>query len=70
MPFTRLATAVGLSEAAVRQRVQRLLDGVEYLVVTAGAFDLLCEAVVADDTALLSLTNELRAIDGVAATET
>jgi DNA-binding Lrp family transcriptional regulator len=102
MPFTKLATAVGLSEAAVRQRVQRLLDGdvmqvvavtnplwlagrrmamigvkvhgpvedlaaeieqlegVEYLVVTAGSFDLLCEAVVADDAALLELTNRLR----------
>lgn len=112
MPFTKLGTAVGLSEAAVRQRVQRLLDaevmqvvavtnplwlagrrmamigvkvsgpvqpladqiqqldGVEYLVVTAGSFDLLCEAVVADDAALLELTNRLRSIDGVAGTET
>jgi Lrp/AsnC family transcriptional regulator for asnA, asnC and gidA len=26
MPYTRLATEVGLSEAAVRQRVQRLVD--------------------------------------------
>jgi Lrp/AsnC family transcriptional regulator for asnA, asnC and gidA len=26
LPYTKLATAVGLSEAAVRQRVQRLLD--------------------------------------------
>jgi len=26
LPYTRLASAVGLSEAAVRQRVQRLLD--------------------------------------------
>jgi Lrp/AsnC family transcriptional regulator for asnA, asnC and gidA len=26
MPYTRLATSVGLSEAAVRQRVQRLID--------------------------------------------
>lgn len=112
MPFTKLGTAVGLSEAAVRQRVQRLLDadvmqvvavtnplwlagrrmamigikvngpvqpladqiqqldGVEYLVVTAGSFDLLCEAVVADDAGLLELTNRLRSIDGVSATET
>lgn len=112
MPFTKLAAAVGLSEAAVRQRVQRLLDGdvmqvvavtnplwlagrrmamigirvngpvadlarrieqidgVEYLVVTAGSFDLLCEVVVADDAALLELTNRLRSVDGIAATET
>lgn len=27
LPYTRLASAVGLSEAAVRQRVQRLVDG-------------------------------------------
>jgi Lrp/AsnC family transcriptional regulator for asnA, asnC and gidA len=26
MPYTRLGAAVGLSEAAVRQRVQRLID--------------------------------------------
>jgi Lrp/AsnC family transcriptional regulator for asnA, asnC and gidA len=26
-PFTKIAKAVGLSEAAIRQRVQRLLDG-------------------------------------------
>lgn len=112
MPYTKLAAAVGLSEAAVRQRVQRLLDaevmeivavtnplwlagrrmamigikvhgpvehladeieqldGVEYLVVTAGSYDLLCEAVVADDAALLALTNRLRSVEGVAATET
>ena len=27
LPYTRMATEVGLSEAAVRQRVQRLIDG-------------------------------------------
>jgi Lrp/AsnC family transcriptional regulator, regulator for asnA, asnC and gidA len=112
LPFTKLGAAVGLSEAAVRQRVQRLLDdevmqvvavtnplalaerrmamigvrgtgsitelaaavelldGVEYLVVTAGTFDLLCEVVVADDAALLSLVNELRALPAVVTTET
>lgn len=112
LPFTKLGAAVGLSEAAVRQRVQRLLDdevmqvvavtnplalaerrmamigvrgtgsisdlaaqverldGVEYLVVTAGTFDLLCEVVVADDAALLSLVNALRALPAVVTTET
>ena len=112
LPFTRLGAAVGLSEAAARQRVQRLLDAgimqvvavtnplslahrrmamigvrtdrpldevapkieqldnVEYLVVTAGSFDLMCEVVVDDDTALLSLVNEIRSVAGVVGTET
>jgi Lrp/AsnC family transcriptional regulator, regulator for asnA, asnC and gidA len=36
MPYTRLADAVGLSEAAVRQRVQRLIDNnvVQIVAVT------------------------------------
>ena len=112
LPFTRLGAAVGLSEAAARQRVQRLLDAgtmqvvavtnplsladrrmamigvrtdqpldevapkieqldnVEYLVVTAGSFDLLCEVVVDDDPSLLSLVNEIRSVAGVVGTET
>ena len=36
-PYTRLGAAVGLSEAAVRQRVQRLLDAGVMQVVTAGS---------------------------------
>jgi Lrp/AsnC family transcriptional regulator for asnA, asnC and gidA len=112
VPYTRLAAAVGLSEAAVRQRVQRLLDtgamqvvavtdplslglrrmamigvraegdttavvekletfdDVEYLVVTAGSFDLMCEVVVEDDAALLDLTNRIRSVPGIRSTET
>jgi Lrp/AsnC family transcriptional regulator for asnA, asnC and gidA len=112
MPYTRLASAVGLSEAAVRQRVQRLVDGkamqvvavtdpmrlglrrvalmgirtegdtrtiaaaleafeeIDYLVITAGSFDLLAEAVVADDTTLLDLANRIRSVAGVRSTET
>ena len=46
------------------------IEGVEYLVVTAGQFDLLCEVLVADDSALLSITNQLRAIPAVVNTET
>src|SRR6478735_8169090 len=95
VPYTRLGTAVGLSEAATRQRVQRLtdagvlqvvgvtnplsvgrrrmamigvrssgptdavatelrqIDDIDYLVVTAGSFDFLCEVVVADDDELM-----------------
>jgi Lrp/AsnC family transcriptional regulator for asnA, asnC and gidA len=111
MPFTKLGAAVGLSEAATRQRVQRLLDSgvmqvvavtnplslakrrmamiglrvtgpldaaasaiepleaVEYLVVTAGGFDLLCEVVVDDDAELLALVNQLRSMDQVISAE-
>jgi Lrp/AsnC family transcriptional regulator for asnA, asnC and gidA len=112
IPFTRLGASVGLSEAAVRQRVQRLMDSgalqvvgvtnplalgmrrmamigvhtegptddiaktlqampdIDYLVITAGSFDLMCEVVVADDGQLLDLTNRIRNVEGVVSTET
>lgn len=112
VPYTRLGAAVGLSEAAVRQRVQRLTDAgvmqvvavtnplahgkrrmamigvrtegptddiaatlhamndIEYLVITAGTFDLMCEVVVHDELQLLELTNRIRAVPGVRNTET
>jgi Lrp/AsnC family transcriptional regulator, regulator for asnA, asnC and gidA len=112
IPFTRVASAVGLSEAAVRHRVQRMVDSgtlqivgvtnplslglrrmamigvrtagptddiaktlqampdIDYLVVTAGSFDLMCEVVVGDDGQLLDLTNRIRSVDGVVSTET
>jgi Lrp/AsnC family transcriptional regulator, regulator for asnA, asnC and gidA len=112
-PYASIGKAVGLSEAAVRQRVQKLVDSgvmqivavtdptqvgfarqamiaitvtgdveavadelakiteVDYLVVTAGSFDLIAEIVVEDDAHLLSLVNtRIRAIPGVARTET
>lgn len=111
-PYTRLGAVIGLSEAAVRQRVQRLIDtgvmqvvavtnplsigyrrmamigvrtegpsdtiaaalqsmpDIDYLVVTAGSFDLMCEVVVGDDLDLLELTNRIRSVDGVTSTET
>lgn len=111
-PYTRLGAAVGLSEAAVRQRVQRLIDhgimqvvavtnplssgkrrmamigvrttgpsdqvattlremaDIDYLVVTAGSYDLMCEVVIQDDRELLELTNRIRRVDGVVSTET
>jgi len=41
VPYTRLAAAVGLSEAAVRQRVQRLLDaGVMQVVAVTNPLSL------------------------------
>jgi len=112
VPYTRLSAAVGLSEAAARQRVQRLIDcgvmqvvavtnplshgkrrmamigvrtegptddiaktlqamrDIDYLVVSAGSFDLMAEVVVADDGELLDLTNRIRNVEGVKSTET
>src|SRR4029077_20942335 len=100
-------------EAAVRQRVQKLIDSgvmqivavtdpmqigfarqamvgiacsgdietiaaklagipeVDYVVITAGSWDILAEVVVEDDDHLLRLINRgIRSIDGVARTET
>jgi Lrp/AsnC family transcriptional regulator for asnA, asnC and gidA len=42
----------------------------DYVVVTAGQFDLLVEVVCADRRELLDLTNRMRALDGVLSTET
>ena len=44
-------------------------DEADYVVVTAGQFDLLVELVCADRRQLLDLTNRMRAIDGVVSTE-
>lgn len=111
-PYAAIGKAVGLSEAAVRQRVQKLIDQgamrigavtdpisvglrrqatvglsvegdlepvadalaelpeVEYVVITAGSFDLLVEVVCADDEQLLEVVNRrIRALPGVRATE-
>jgi Lrp/AsnC family transcriptional regulator, regulator for asnA, asnC and gidA len=112
MPYTKLGTQVGLSEAAVRQRVQRLTDAgviqivavsdpmllgrrriamigvrtegdvtdiseqiaaipdAEYVVITAGSFDIMVEAMAADEADLLRITNLIRTIPGVRSTET
>jgi Lrp/AsnC family transcriptional regulator for asnA, asnC and gidA len=46
------------------------LDEVEYVVITAGSFDLLVEIVCEDDDHLLELVNKrIRALPGVRATE-
>ncbi|AWL40864.1 AsnC family transcriptional regulator [Streptomyces sp. SID4912] len=111
-PYAAIGKAVGLSEAAVRQRVQKLLDqGVmqivavtdpltvglmrqamvginvegdldpvaealsamsecEYVVMTAGSFDLMVEIVCEDDDHLLETINtRIRAVPGVRSTE-
>jgi len=111
-PYAAIAAAVGLSEAAVRQRVSRLIgsgvmqivavtdptqvgfsrqamigiraegnvgsvvaalsamDEVDYVVITAGSFDILAEVVCEDDEHLLGLLNDrIRPIDGVRSTE-
>ena len=112
-PFTQIATALGVSEAAVRARTNRLVDrgilqivGVadpdklgfqqaligircepgkllevaeemaafpetDYVVVTAGSYDILVECVAEDNEALLQfLSEKLRKIPGVRETET
>ena len=111
--YAAIGKAVGLSEAAVRQRVQRLLDAgvmqivavtdplqvgfprqamigincegdveavaekiadmseVDYVVITAGGFDLLVEVVCEDDDHLLDLISKrIRAVPSVRSTET
>ena len=111
--YAAIGKEVGLSEAAVRQRVQRLIESgvmqvvavtdplelgfarqamvgirvtgalepvadriaeleeVDYVVVTAGSYDLLVEVVCESDEHLLELiSGRIRAIEGVAATET
>ena len=40
-----------------------------YVVITAGQFDILVELLCADRRELLDLTNRVRAVDGVASTE-
>ncbi|PSK98596.1 AsnC family transcriptional regulator [Murinocardiopsis flavida] len=111
--YAAIGKSVGLSEAAVRQRVQRLSDTgviqivavtdpmqvglfrqamvaitvegplepvadalaeipeIDYVVVCAGRFDILCEAVCADDAALLDLVStRIRGLAGVRSAET
>jgi Lrp/AsnC family transcriptional regulator for asnA, asnC and gidA len=111
--YASIGESVGLSEAAVRQRVQRLLESgvmqivavtdpvqvgfarqamigvrvagdpvavaaefeklteVDYVVITAGSFDILVEVVCEDDAHLLDLiAKKIRACHGVMSTET
>jgi Lrp/AsnC family transcriptional regulator, regulator for asnA, asnC and gidA len=110
--YASIGKAVGLSEAAVRQRVQRLqeagvmqivavtdpltlgfrrqamiglkCDGdlekvaddlaamgeIDYVVITAGSFDLLLEVVCEDDDHLLEILSRVRGVPSVTSTET
>jgi Lrp/AsnC family transcriptional regulator for asnA, asnC and gidA len=111
--YAEIGKAVGLSEAAVRQRIQKLtekgvmqivavtdpmqlgfytqamigircsgdvtefanslskLQEVDYLVITAGSFDILVEVVCENDDSLITLLNsKIRRLPGVTTTET
>jgi Lrp/AsnC family transcriptional regulator, regulator for asnA, asnC and gidA len=111
--YAEIGKAVGLSEAAVRQRVQKLTDAgvmqvvavtdpmqlgfyrqamvgirasgdtrvladklasipaIDYVVLTAGTFDILAEVVCEDDEELIALLNsQIRNLEGVLSTET
>jgi Lrp/AsnC family transcriptional regulator, regulator for asnA, asnC and gidA len=110
--YAAIGKAVGLSEAAVRQRVQKLLetgvmqivavtdplmlgfqrqvmiaikcegdpvgvadhlaemDEIDYIVVTAGSFDILVELVCESDEQLLELLGRVRSVPTVTSTET
>jgi Lrp/AsnC family transcriptional regulator for asnA, asnC and gidA len=111
--YAAIGKEVGLSEAAVRQRVQKLIDAgvmqvvavtdplqlgfarqamvgvrttgaledvaaqlsefeeVDYVVITAGSFDLLVEIVCPGDDELLDLlSRRIRQVEGVVSTET
>ena len=112
-PYGAIADEVGLSEAAVRRRVQRLRDSgvmqivaitdplqlgygrealigirvhgdvrlvadkiaaieeANYVVMTAGSFDIIAEIIAVDDDALVHLLNDsIRSIPGVTEVET
>jgi Lrp/AsnC family transcriptional regulator for asnA, asnC and gidA len=111
-PFRRIAAEVGVSEATIRARYQRLCeenilqvtgvtnplglgfeaqamvgirtsgppepvaeeiarwDEADYVVITAGQFDVLVEILCSDRRELLDATNRMRAIEDVVSTET
>ena len=110
-PFRRIAAEVGVSEATIRARYQRLCednilqvtgvtnplglgfdaiamvgirtggapepvadtisqwDEADYVVITAGQFDILVELVCEDRRQLLDVTNRMRELEGVVSTE-
>ena len=46
------------------------MDEVDYVVLTAGSFDILVEVVCEDDDHLLEILSRVRAVPSVASTET
>jgi Lrp/AsnC family transcriptional regulator for asnA, asnC and gidA len=63
---------VGIRTAGPPERVADEIarwDEADYVVVTAGQFDILVEVVCADRRALLDVTNRIRALDDVVSTE-
>jgi Lrp/AsnC family transcriptional regulator for asnA, asnC and gidA len=72
MGFSRQAMIGLRAEGNLDPVVKELcdMDEVDYVVVTAGSFDILAEVVCGDDDDLLHLLNErIRAIEGVRSTE-
>ena len=71
---------LGFEQALVGVKTSGPSDGIadeiahwpeaDYVVVTAGQYDILVEVVTTDRRHLLELTNRMRALDGVASTET
>jgi Lrp/AsnC family transcriptional regulator for asnA, asnC and gidA len=55
--------------SAVADEISRWPEA-DYVVVTAGQFDVVVEVVTSDRADLLDLTNRIRALDGVVSTET
>ena len=53
----------------IAKTLQAMRD-IDYLVVSAGSFDLMAEVVVTHDGDLLDLTNRIRSVKGVKSTET
>jgi Lrp/AsnC family transcriptional regulator for asnA, asnC and gidA len=63
---------IGIKTSGAPDAVAEELAGwpeADYVVVTAGRFDLLVELVCSDRHELLALTNRMRALDGVVSTE-
>ena len=70
--WTRWRTAASESPTDLAMVAELLTDFAEadYVVTTAGSFDLLVEVVCEDDAGLLDLISRIRRLPGVAATET
>ena len=58
-----------MNQTEIAAKLEAFPD-IDYLVMTAGSFDLLAEVVVEDDAGLLELGNRIRGVPGVRSTET